>query len=183
MAKAPKSAATLVALLEALTGASPPLARQGRAKSAIEIATCAGYPRAGLTTLVTIGNARAPFSMYRGVDVGFELTLSVPDAEVPDLLPSLAAAVRENLQRHARERRPFIESNGMYAPGYPPHFFFAASLSATPALAGRKRIGASYVHFLAAIPIDDAELRIYDRDVGALIRQLRKTRGLKLVRD
>jgi hypothetical protein len=112
-------------------------------------------------------------SIYRGRHVGFELTLTLAK-EDPAVIQMLSTAALENLRlAKAGERRPFIEYNGIYAPGYPPHLMFTDQLTCTPALSGQKRFGDRYVQFLAAIALDDRELREYDRSVPALIEQIR----------
>lgn len=160
------------AILEYLTkklGAAPTLRTCARA---VEVATVSGYPAPHQSTSVTLGASRLGVSMWRGREVGFELTLTLNRAD-EDLVGFLGATAAENLRVAAsRERRPPIEHNGSYAPGYPPHLLFSESLSLTPELRGRTRLGDGYVHFLAAVPIDDGELRRYDRSPPELIAEL-----------
>lgn len=136
-----------------------------------------GYPERALVTLVTVGYSDFGFTMYRGRDVGFELTLTTTNAEVTELGALLAASIDVSIKaKQSRERRPPIEYNGLYSPGYPPHLFFCQELGLTPALSGRKAAGARYVEFMAAIPISDAEMRVYDRNVSELIAQLQDSK-------
>ncbi len=139
----------------------------------MQVATFDGYPTASSLTHVTIGASRHPVSLYRRRPVGFELIATTPEG-APDSTASLANAVLDNLRLvRTRERRPFIEYNGVYAPGYPPHLLFTTEVTATPAFSGRLLVGDRYVYLLSALPITDAELRLYSRDVGALISALR----------
>lgn len=158
----------LPAFLCQVFGSTPRLARHG----AIEVAIGVDYPDAGMTTFVTIGCAKAPVTLWRGRDVGFELVLTT-SVSVPELAKTLASAAREHLacRRSGRRRSP-VEFNGVYAPGYPPHLFFGDELSQAPALSGRRRIGKGTTKFLAAIAITDAELREYDRSVPELIARI-----------
>lgn len=134
------------------------------------------YPEDDLVTLITVGYSDFGFSMYRGRDVGFELTLTTTSELATELGALLAASIDVSIKaKQSRERRPPIEYNGLYSPGYPPHLFFCQDLSLTPALSGQKTAGSKYVEFMAAIPISDAEMRAYDRNVTDLITQLRQS--------
>jgi len=158
--------------LTGVCGTPPRLERFGPADDGVAVATFEGYPNTDARTHVTVGLARHPFSLHRRRPVGYELAASVP-ADAPSFAPVLAGAVLENLRLvRSRERRPFIEANGVYAPGYPPHLLFTTEVTATPAFAGRHLFSDRYVYFLSTVPLDDAELRLYDRDVRALLTQL-----------
>lgn len=41
-----------------------------------------------------------------------------------------------------------------------------------PDLTDRQKIGERYVRFLAAVPVDDAEMRRYDQDPAQVVRQV-----------
>ena len=41
-----------------------------------------------------------------------------------------------------------------------------------PDLADKQKIGERYVRFLAAVPVDDAEMRRYDQDPAEFVRQM-----------
>ena len=130
------------------------------------------YPAPGVTTLVTLGASRQPFSMWRGLPLGNEAVLSIAgdSSEMADLLK---AAVLEGHRRSlAKDRRRVMEANSVWAPGYEPHLLFTDAASVSPALMVQKKVGDHYVEFLSAIPIGDRELREYDRDVGAFIARL-----------
>jgi hypothetical protein len=168
----------LLDFLESDIGFPLKLRAYGPAVRRIQVAEARDYPREGMTTLVTLGNARELVTMWRGLDVGYELTLTTttPDAMFTD---TLANAVLANLVTAAKgERRRPIEYDGVYAPGYPPHLYFTDEATCTPKLSGRKRVGSAWVHFLAAIPIDDAELRDYDRSVPKFRAKLKKNKRL-----
>lgn len=100
-----------------------------------------------------------------------ELTLTTADDEGPfvDLLDSLVSAA---VDPRFADRRRIVEYNGVWAPGYPPHLIFTTQLSATPQLMVQKKVGDRYVEWLSAIPIDDAELRRYDRNIPAFLNEL-----------
>lgn len=126
----------------------------------------------GSSLIVSDGLAAVSPRLNRGKPAGFELTCHVPTSEVPAHVEGLAGAIET--QRHARttgERRPPIEFNGAFAAGYPPHYVFSTDL--VPAvLAGNHLIAGRYVEFIAAHPIDDAQLRAYDSGPAAFIRAL-----------
>lgn len=131
------------------------------------------YPHEGQATLVTAGLSEHLYTMWRGKNSGFELTLTLQKVEYGDWVSELCNIGLESIGlRTSKQRRPHVEYNGIYAPGYPPHFFFCQQLSQTPELVGRQKVGAQYAEWLPAIPISDTELRIYDRDVRELIRVL-----------
>jgi hypothetical protein len=139
----------------------------------LAIVAVADYPGEGLTTLTTIGLSLVPHTMWRGKSCGFELTLTVPNAAANDGARDIANAAEESIRLHrSKERRPPVGYNGVWAPGFPPHYFFCEQLTQTPALAGRQRLGDGYVDWLPAIPISDAELRLHDRDVRVLMSTL-----------
>jgi hypothetical protein len=176
MAKAREADVLLPVLdfLETTTGASPDLTSYGSGKRRVQVARFDDYPSAGLTTFVTVGASRVPVTTYRGLQVGFELTLTLATPD-PDTADDLAKAVLENLRvADSDQRRPFIEYNGIFAPGYPPHLLFTEQLTCTPQLSGRKRCGDRWVSFLSAIPLGDDELREYDQSVPTLIARLGK---------
>lgn len=162
----------VIAVIQKTSGASPDLVATRYA--GIRLARLVGYPSPDLVTLVTVGLSNDVHTFHRGRQVGFELTLTAPPAIARDLADRLSAAAHESIRlRKSGERRPPVEYNGLYAPGYPPHLLFCSELSLTPDLEGRQRAGERYVEFLPAIPISDAELRRYDRSVRALIDELR----------
>jgi hypothetical protein len=169
--------------LNKLLGTKPELRRYGRRSAGVSVAIGKDYPEPGLTTFVTIGASRQPVSVYRGRDVGRELTMTLAKPD-PEMIETLANAVLEDLRRRSTEnRRPCIEYNGVSAPGYAPHLFFTDQLSLTPKLRGQIRFESTIIEFLAAIPIGDSELRIYDRDVLGLIKRLRHGRIEKYPRQ
>jgi hypothetical protein len=156
------------------TKVTPSINIYGPEKRQIRVATLNDYPATGVTTFVTIGASQLPVTMYRGLDVGFELTLTLVKPD-PHAAEDLAKAVMENLRvAESGLRRPFIEYNGIHAPGYPPHLLFTEQVTCTPKLSGRKRCGDRWISFLAAIPLDDNELREYDRGVANLIAKLKE---------
>jgi hypothetical protein len=163
--------------LESTCCSTPTFSSWGEGDADFKVASFDDYPVAGARTHVTFGVSRLPFSSYRGLDMGFELVLSAPADQAAPLLETLATAIVENVRRaRTRERRPFIEANGIFAPGYPPHFVFTSHVSATPAITAIKeqhRFGDRYVVFLSAIPIDDTELRAYEKSVPQFLQQLR----------
>jgi hypothetical protein len=175
MAKARKIDALQPVLDFLTTTVKVPLnaASYGAGKRHVQVARLDDYPSTGLTTFVTVGASLLPFSMYRGLEVGFELTLTLAKPD-PDTADDLAKATLENLRvADSGKRRPFIEYNGIYAPGYPPHLLFTEQVTCTPKLSGRKRCGDRWVSFLAAVPLGDDELREYDRSVPTLIARLK----------
>ena len=176
MAKAQKTDALqpVLDLLAKTTKVPLNVADYPSGKRHVHVAKLIDYPSTGLTTFVTAGASLLPVTMYRGLEVGFELTLTLAKPG-PDTADDLAKAVLENLRVvDAGQRRPFIEYNGIYAPGYPPHLLFTEQVTCTPKLSGRKRCGDRWVSFLAAIPLGDGELREYDRSVPTLIATLSK---------
>lgn len=164
----------VVDVLIATTKRQPQVASFGPKMRQVQVATIAEYPKPELTTLVTIGASRHSPFMYRGLEEGFELTLTLSKPDT-DIAAKLAGVVLENLRLvNSGERRPIIEYNGIYAPGYAPHWLFTEQLTNTPKLSGRKRCGDRWVSFLAAIPLSDAELREYDKSVPNLIATLKR---------
>ena len=133
------------------------------------------YPRAGMTTVVTFGASRQPFSIWRGLPLGIELVLTLI-GDMAEATELIKAAILEGHQRALAkdDRRRVIEANGVWAPGYAPHLLFTDAVSATPELMVQKKFGERYVSFLSAIPIDDRELREYDRDISRFIGGLGK---------
>jgi Suppressor of fused protein (SUFU) len=165
----------LLHYLATVAGSPPQILDHKRWGGRVRVARCADYPRTGRTTFVTLGASQLRVSIYRGRPVGFEMTLTLAK-EDPCVVETLGTAVVENLEiAAADERRPFIEYNGIYAPGYPPHLLFTTQITDTPALSDQKRVGDNYVTFLAAIPLDDREVREYDRSVTGLIEMIRRS--------
>ena len=154
-----------------VTGSEPRWQAFGRKAPRYWLGVCDDYPVAGARTAVTFGLARRTVSMWRGLPVGFELVLAL-HGDVADVIEPLVRAVSET-DGQDRRRRPLIEANGVFAPGYAPHLLFTTAVSATPELMVRKKFADRYVEFMAAVPIDDRELRQYDRDVPGLISALR----------
>ncbi len=159
--------------LRKATGRDAELREFGPASSGYAIGRIDDYPASGLTTAVTSGVARQAVSMWRGLPLGHELVLTM-DGDPADVLAMVEAAVLENHGRRSRavDRRPFVAANGVWAPGYAPHLVFTDEASATPELMVQKRLGDRYVAFLSVVPIDDRELREYDRNPAAFIAQL-----------
>ncbi len=158
--------------LRTVTGQRPLIEDFGPATERYSLSSYADYPASGLTTIVTIGVARHPFSMWRGRPLGFELVLTLA-GDISEAAEVLKSAVLENHRRVVnQERRRVIEVNGVWAPGYAPHLLFTTAASATPNLMVTKKVGDRYVEFLSAVPIDDRELREYDRDIPRLIAGL-----------
>jgi hypothetical protein len=174
-APAPSREQAVLAFVAQELGPSCRIRSHGPKARQIQTVTAEGYPEARLVTFVTVGLSRAAFSLYRGCECGFEVTLTT-EADKGELFDTLVTAVLEHLRLKSQrtpERRPFIEHNGVYAPGYPPHLLFTTRLSCTPKLAiERKKLGDAYVTFLAAIPLSEAELRRYDRSLPGLIDEL-----------
>lgn len=134
-----------------------------------------GYPEARLTTTVSAGLAAFGGSMWRGAMLGYELLICVETGSV-DAVKLLSAVVHEEGTRaSSRERRRVVEANGIYAPGYPPHVLFADIVALTPELLVRRKLASQYVQFLHAVPIDDVELRQYDRNIPAFVHDLAKS--------
>lgn len=130
----------------------------------------------GRTTWVTTGLSRRAYTTFRGLDVGWELVLTLLDTTDADLveqcLQTLRSTVLEDDRRaRERDRRPAVEANGISAPGYPPHLVLT-DVVLPPTLRGRKKVGERYVSFLAAVPVGDAELRAYDRSPAAFVGAL-----------
>jgi hypothetical protein len=174
--KAPKgdTRTELLQYLNEVFGAPPAIREFGPKARQFSIARAKGYPEPSLTTLVTIGVSRLGHTMWRGLDVGYEVTLTIPNDDI-SIADRLAEAVMENFRREITEdRRPFVNDGEVFAPGYPPYFFFTTDLTRTPKLTGRHRFGEIFVDFLSAILISDAELRVYDRNASSLVKQLRK---------
>jgi hypothetical protein len=165
----------LLRYLAKVTSSQPQILERESWGGRVRLAKCEDYPRSGLTTFMTLGASELCVSLYRGRTVGFELTMTLAK-EDPGIVDTLATTVVENLRlATSKERRPFIEYNGIYAMGYPPHFLFTEQITITPSFSGRNRVGQNYISFLAAIPLDDREVREYDRSVPALIEKLRST--------
>ncbi len=82
------------------------------------------YPKPTVSTWVTIGLAEQERSLWRGLPLGHELvlTLAESDDDVVDMVKSVVVEDRRD-----RGRRAFIEHNGVWAPGYPPHLVFLDS--------------------------------------------------------
>ena len=160
-------------LLRATTGQVPEVEPFGPVEAGYGLGHLVDYPAAGLTTVVTFGAARQPSSMWRGLPLGAEAVLTLA-GDVTEVADMLRAAVLEGHRRtlDKADRRPVMEANGVWAPGYPPHLLFTSAVSATPELMVKKKLGDQYVSFLSAVPIDDRELRQYDRDVNGLLGSL-----------
>ena len=141
-------------------------------------AELAGYPHSGATTWVTVGMARHQRSTWRGLPLGFELVLTLADRDA-DVVGMLEEAALEDRRRGLGQvdRRPMVEQNGAWAPGHPPHLVFMDP-SAVPDLTGKHKLGDRYVRFLAAVPVGDGEMRLYDRDPAALVRSLTESADL-----
>ena len=159
--------------LRVTTGQMPEVQPFGPTTARYGLARLEDYPRGGLTTVMTFGAARQPFSMWRGLPLGMDLVLTLA-GDITEVAEMLKAAVLEGHRRSLSkdDRRRLVEANGVWAPGYPPHLLFTDVVSATPDLMVQKKFGERYVSFLSAIPIDDLELREYDRDVPGFIRGL-----------
>ena len=159
--------------LRVTTGQMPEVQPFGPTTAQYGLATLEDYPSPGLTTVVTFGAARQPFSTWRGLPLGIDLVLTLA-GDITEAAEMLKAAVLEGHRRSLSkdDRRRLIEANGVWAPGYPPHLLFTDVVSATPELMVQKKFGERYVTFLSAIPIDDWELREYDRDIPGFIRGL-----------
>jgi len=139
------------------------------------------YPRDGQTTFVTAGLSEHEHTMWRGMPCGFELTLTIAGDEQRQWARVLSGIAAEHVRLLGTgERRPPVECNGVFAPGYPPHFLFCEELSQTPDLVGRQKAGSHYVDWLPTIPISDAELRVYDRSVTALLKALSRKKNLAI---
>ena len=162
-----------VRLVEKLIGRVPELRPFGPKSAGYALGFYDDYPDAGLRTTVTFGLAQQGGSMWRGLTLGTELAMTIEgDSAAADEM--IQAAVLEDRQRlTTKERRRIIEANGVFAPGYPPHLLFTNQASAAPELLLRtKKAGDRYFNLMAAIPIDDIELRRYDRSVPDLIADL-----------
>ncbi len=158
--------------LRTVTGQVPHIEAFGPATGRYSLGSYADYPASGLTTIVTFGVGRQPVSIWRGLPLGFELVLTLT-GDISEGAEVLKSAVLENHRRLAdQERRRVIEVNGVWAPGYAPHLLFTTAASATPNLMVTKKFGDRYVDFLSAVPIDDRELREYDRDIPRFIAGL-----------
>lgn len=157
-----------------VTGLQPKLKKYRTTRRSIQVARFRDYPIEGQTTFVTLGASRLGVTMYRGLEEGFEITMTLQD--VPrSSEKEFADAVLENWRiSDSNERMPFIRVNGIYAPGYPPHLLFTDQVTCTPKLSGTKKFSDRRVAFLAAIPLDDVELREYDRSVPKLISKLKR---------
>ncbi|TGN00044.1 suppressor of fused domain protein [Leptospira dzoumogneensis] len=133
------------------------------------------FPSKSLVTLVTFGIHPYIYTMWRGKKSGFELTITIPEKNKEDFVKLIRDIVVSNIDIASHEsRRPSVEYNGVYAPGYPPHFFFCEQLSQSPKLAGQLKVSNSYIRFLPAIPINDRELRLFDKSPTLLIEELSK---------
>lgn len=157
-----------------LLGVAPqvPIVRPlGPRNAGAQLAVFLDCPRRGLTTLVTVGFSAVPFSSWRGLPLGIELTLTTESDPSPfmDLLGSLAGGQSDPT---GKDRRRIVEFNGVWAPGYPPHLVFTSVVSATPQLIVQKKVGDRYVQWLTAVAIDDAELRRYDRNIPEFLDDL-----------
>lgn len=163
-------------LMNGICGSSPQMRSFGPRDRGLAIGTYADYPAPGLRTHVTFGASQVPWSKWRGLSLSRELTMTLDaSSDTPELLELLMAAVIEDHRLVAtRERRRFLEYNGIWAPGYPPHLVFSTGCTATPELTTERKhkLGDRYVVFLSAVPIDDREMREYDRDVAACLGRI-----------
>lgn len=165
-------------LLVGLTGQEAVLVPFGPKSGGYSLGRLNDFPAAGLTTLVTFGLAEHPVSMYRGLQLGHELVLTCSD-DTRDHANSLRSAVLEDRRvRGQAHRRPVVQAEGVWAPGYPPHLLFTSQVTCTPDLLVRRKVGNRYIAFLAAVPIDDRELRLYDRSPAALKDELANSSDL-----
>ncbi|WP_269527243.1 hypothetical protein [Coraliomargarita parva] len=161
-------------VIEKISKRSPELVEENEHFSIYQIRE---YPNE-LTTLFTDGLSPHIYTMWRGKESGVELTLTTEKAEAKERAKDLLNALDDSLKAiREKERRPAIEYNGIYAPGYPPHLFFCEELSLTPKMSGQKKVCDRYVRWLAAIPVSDAELRIYDRSPIELISTIKNGRN------
>ena len=163
----------LEALVRKATGRTVEPRQFGPAAAGCALARLDDYPAPGLTTAVTFGVSGQRVSLWRGLPLGHELALTL-EGDVSEALAMLEAAVLEDRQRRsgATDRRPFVAANAVWAPGYAPHLLFTSEASVTPELMGIKKAGDRYVSFLSVVPIDDGELRRYDRDAAGFVAQL-----------
>ncbi len=144
----------------------------GPKTAGLALAELRDVPSGGATTWVTMGVAEHQRSMWRGLPLGHELGLALA-ARDDDVVELLEAAVLED-RRRARDddRRPLVEARGVWAPGHAPHLVFTDTPAIADLVDKRHKVHDRYVSFLAAVPIDDADLRLYDRDPKALIERL-----------
>lgn len=165
--------AELEGLVRTATGRSVEPRPFGPAVAGCALARLEEYPGPGLTTAVTFGVSGQRVSMWRGLPLGHELALTL-EGDVTEAAAMLEAAVLEDRRRRTGtvDRRPFVAANAVWAPGYAPHLLFTSEVSATPELMGTKKAGDRYVSFLSVVPIDDRELRLYDRDAAGFVAQL-----------
>jgi hypothetical protein len=165
-------------IMEALQRATKKIAHVVLEKP-VAIMAVEEYPHEGQTTFVTAGLSEHKYSMWRGKTSGYELSLTIASGEQRNWARELSEIAAESIRLiRTGERRPPVECNGVFAPGYPPHFFFCEELSQTPDLVGRQKAGSQYVDWLPAIPISDAELRVHDRSVAELMKVLSRRKDL-----
>ena len=126
MAKPPPD---LLTLLTRTFGAAPSITVHG----SVSVAAGGGYQSPGLTTLVTMGCAAVPHTMWRGQQVGRELTL-VTSVDVPGMTRLVVEAALEHLAR--KGRLDPVKEHGLYASDSPPHLLFDSDLTLVPALSG-----------------------------------------------
>lgn len=132
------------------------------------------FPSETTTTVVTCGASPRACSMWRRLPVHYELVLVVDDTMnlAGELVESLGDLVREEHRRvNDRDRRSVIEANGVSAPGYPPHLLLS-SQHVSPIFEKRAKLEDRYLSFFSAVPIDDPELRAYDRSPVELVSSL-----------
>jgi hypothetical protein len=131
------------------------------------------YPIRFTNTFLSYGLSDEPFTMWRGLPCGFEVILVVDNSlETEDYFRDISSIIRANQKK--TNRRKVVENNGIYAPGYAPHYFFCEAFFQTPKLKGKFKLGDGFFEFISAIPINDLELRMYDKNPLELIQKLRK---------
>lgn len=165
-------ASDIVMYLAKVTGIEPPLRSIKAPTHGCACAELSDYPSKGVTTTVSAGLASFGRSMWRALPLGYEIVTCVETGAL-DAAELLGAVIQEEYRRSSSgDRRRLVEANGVFAPGYPPHLLFTEVVALTPGLLARKKLGDQYVQFLQGVPIDDAELRRYDRDIPAFVQTL-----------
>ena len=132
------------------------------------------FPTDTSNTVVTCGASPRARSVWRRLPVHYELVLVVDETMnlAGELVKSLGDLVREEHRRaNDRDRRSVIEANGVWAPGYPPHLLLS-SRHVSPIFEKRVKLEDRYVSLFSAVPIDDTELRAYDRSRADLVSSL-----------
>lgn len=155
----------------------------GPKAAALSAAHLPSFPWAGFDTWVTCGASATRTSMWRGLPVGNELvlTLESESAGAVDLVADMCNVTLEDRKLAVTgERRLSVRANGVWAPGFPPHLVFVKPLVSL--FEGRKKFGDRYVSFYSTVPIDEAELRAYDRDPAAFISSLKAEHAFRYPR-